>query len=965
MVVYPSGVKKMKDKFHSHYTPSMMLPEALEKTFVQRHDLAIRIVELIHESVTTKSKHHTLLIGPRGIGKTHLISLIYHRIKNIKELDNQVLIVWLREEEWGVMSFLDFLIRILVCLVDEYNDEHLNKQIEALYKLPYKTAEERAANILKDFIGNKTLLIITENLDELFYGLKVKGQNKLRAYIQDNPLFSILATSQGLFNGISSRDYPFYGFFHINHLDELSLVESIELLSKLAELEGNINLATFMKTPKGRARIRALHHLASGNHRLYIIFAQFITRESLDELVGPVMKTLDELTPYYQSRMKLLSPQQRKIIEYLCNETGAIPVKNIAARCFITQQSASSQLKTLRDMGYVKYHSVGRDSYYELQEPLMRLSFNVKKNRGRPIALFVDFLRLWYSPKELKNRLELSKSNSQFEKEYLIDALRSSMNQKEDPHVLACLKDFRLSSNKGNYEDALKAAEDMSEIAITSEDFIKQGRCFMELEIFDKAITSFKNATQINPKDSRAWFYKAIALEMQGSYEEALKSINKAVIRDKSEPHLLYHKGKILFELERSDEAMSSFKLAIKSDPDDDGSLFMIGIILSENNDYEGALEYFNKSTEATKKSHQKGNYDDEICNYNLAKTYFNKGHALLDLNRYEKALEAFNKSIELYSNNERAWNSKGIVQGQMGLYDEALSSLNKSLEIKPDDIKPLLNKSNVLYILEKYDEALDCIAIAIKLEPRSPLPWISKGSILNTLERYEEALEAIDSALNIDSVNSAAWYLKSISLAYLQKYQEALGACETAIRLNDPKICSHFHRVALLFTLNRPEEANKALTDAIYNFTDDKEHLAAHTTLILNRILLANYQSSILQKILYDIITSYKDQKLIEELSYGLVSTINLFISDEIDDRSIERWINKWNDIAHEIDEFALPLTIMDAASRYLKIRDKRVLLELPEEERSILLEILGPITNEKMKMKSSRKHRNLRRNH
>ena len=39
------------------------------------------------------------------------------------------------------------------------------------------------------------------------------------------------------------------------------------------------------------------------------------------------MQTLDELTPYYQARMQWLSPQQRKIIELLCDRRYAVPVK--------------------------------------------------------------------------------------------------------------------------------------------------------------------------------------------------------------------------------------------------------------------------------------------------------------------------------------------------------------------------------------------------------------------------------------------------------------------------------------------------------------------------------------------------------------------------------------------------------------------------------------------------------------
>jgi DNA-binding transcriptional ArsR family regulator len=133
---------------------------------------------------------------------------------------------------------------------------------------------------------------------------------------------------------------------------------------KVARLQSDRELEAFIRSAKGRARVRAVHHLAGGNHRVYMIFSQFLTRASLDDLVQPFMRMLDELTPYYQARMMWLSPQQRKIVEFLCDRRGAAPVKDIAQHGFMTQQTASSQLKDLREKGYVTASSIGRDAYY-------------------------------------------------------------------------------------------------------------------------------------------------------------------------------------------------------------------------------------------------------------------------------------------------------------------------------------------------------------------------------------------------------------------------------------------------------------------------------------------------------------------------------------------------------------------------------------------------------------------------
>lgn len=464
----------------SRFTPSLMKHQDLEEIFVQRHKLAQNIVELIRNSVITPSKHHMLLVGPRGIGKTHLVSLVYYRIREMDDLGDRLLIAWLREEEWGITSFLDLLLRIFRALQEEYGTPPspplakgggevdsllsplnkgggevdsfsllpplnkgglggLSERVEALYQLPPDAAERAGAKLLKEVIGNCTLLLLMENLDEVFAGLGDEGQKRLRAFLQENACCTILATSQSLFNGVKLQTSPFYGFFRIHHLEDLTSEDATQLLANIARLEGDRELESFIQMPTGRDRIRAVHHLAGGSHRVYVIFSEFLTRESLDELVEPFMRMLDDLTPYYQARMQWLSPQQRKIIEFLCDRRHPVPVKEIAQRCFMTHQTASGQLKDLREKGYVTSEAIGRESFYELREVLMRFCLEVKKQRGETIQLFVDFLRLWYSKQELQERLDRLSSAEMLqapslEREYVLQALKAISHDSLQQH---------------------------------------------------------------------------------------------------------------------------------------------------------------------------------------------------------------------------------------------------------------------------------------------------------------------------------------------------------------------------------------------------------------------------------------------------------------------------------------------------------------------------------------------------
>jgi tetratricopeptide (TPR) repeat protein/DNA-binding transcriptional ArsR family regulator len=387
------------------FTPSRTDPKDLEFILVQRHQLLQDAVERVRESALTGHKHHLLFIGPRGCGKTHLVTLIVSRLLADPELADRMRMAWLNEDE-TCTSLLELLLKIHAALEKRYPGEYRPDMLVAAYGMKPDAALEFVSKRLLSTLGSRTLVVVAENLDAIFEGLGPAGQKQLRAFIQENSRLSIVATAQRLVEDLSSRTSPFFGFFQTEHLKPLNVEEATLLLQNLARIHERGGVAEFLSTGRGRARVRALHHLSGGNHRIYIVLSQFITLDSIDALVGPFMQMVDELTPYYQERIRWLPPLQRRIVECLCSCEGTMPVKEIAKRLFATPQTISSQLQDLREKGYVEANQRGRESLYEISEPLMRICVEVKDSqRHQPLRLLVDFLRIWYDDQELKSRL--------------------------------------------------------------------------------------------------------------------------------------------------------------------------------------------------------------------------------------------------------------------------------------------------------------------------------------------------------------------------------------------------------------------------------------------------------------------------------------------------------------------------------------------------------------------------------
>jgi len=824
----------MKNTLISRFTPSLMAPETLEGILVQRHALANYLVDKIRDSATTDNKHYQLLIGPRGIGKTHLVSLIYHRIVKMKDLRDKLLIAWLREEEYGIASFLDLLIAILRAIGKEYPTEYqteLHDAVEGLYELSPEDAESVAAQLLKDFVGKRVLLLIVENLDDVFGGLGEIGQKQFRAYIQNHGFLTILATSQSLFDGIESRDQPFYGFFYPHNLNELELDDAVNLLNQIASLEGKTELASFIQNSTGRNRIKVVHFLSGGSPRIYMVFSDFlVNRESLNGLVEAFMAMLDDLTPYYQDRMKYISNQQRKIVDFLADLRRAAPVKEIAKRCFISHQTASSQLKDLRSKGYVKSEEIGRESWYELREPLMRFCLEVKKQRNEPIRLFVDFLRVWYTQEELQQRLGLRMADVDFadkeslfkyrpnlepipldavmEREYYTRALEAIERNEEDPRLKAYFHEIEYCREQKDDVSALEYAEKLVTSRGEARDWSEKGRCLNRLKHYDEALKCLDKAIEIDSNYARAWAYKGDVLDDLKRYDEALVSLDKAITLDGNDNLAWHWRGHVLNNLKRYEEALASFDRALELDANDKLDWGMRGNVLNNLKCYEEALVSYDRALEID-------------ANYQWA--WSNRGNVLNNLERYEEALESFDRALEIDANYQWDWANRGNVLNNLKRYEEALESFDRAIELDPNDKWAWANRGNLLSSLERYEESLASLNKAIELDPTLSQAWANRGVNLNNLARYEEGLASLEKAIEIAPKYANAWSRRGWSLNKLKRYEDALISYEKALEIDPNDKWDWAKRGDILDNLGRYEEALTSFDKALELNGNDK----------------------------------------------------------------------------------------------------------------------------------------------
>ncbi|MFN8018146.1 MAG: tetratricopeptide repeat protein [Acidimicrobiales bacterium] len=722
----------------SSFTPSTMPAETLEAMFVQREPLAQRMISSIRAAVDTGDLEHHLAVGPRGMGKTHLLSLVAHRLLADDHLRSRIAIAWLREEEWGVTSLGELFEQVLTQLADADQVDHevrtrASDALDHLVEVPLEQLADAAEAALPVVLGDRLLVIVVENLDQIFQDIGTDDQHQLRAFLQNQRNTVLLASTPSLAQSIAVRSGPFFGFFAIHHLDELSVEEARQLLVAIATLrhdDEGTRLVEYLGTDEATARLKVVEHIAGGHPRLWVLMAECITTERLEEVVGLLMAVLDDLTPYYQAQMKALSAQQRKIVMHLSRIEGASTVKDLAAAVRIQERVAATQLGQLVKLGYVRKAELPegftvrdkRTTAYELREPLLRHVLEVKESRGKPLRLIVELLRAWYDDTKLTAWVNADEPTAAKYARAALERPSATSNGRAGPTDSTSGKAFRDGNRafeQGKYEEALAAYEEAAaQEPGAAEVLYNLGITLGKLDRIDEALAAFDTAIALDPYDADSHFNRGVALGNLRRPEEALAAFDTAAALNPNDADTHYNRGVALVTLGRSDEAVAAYDVAIALVPD-----------------------------------HQAAHY--------------NRGVALTELGRNDEALAAYDKAIALDDQDGDAQYNRAIVLARLGRIDESLAAYASVIAIAPSDPNPRFNRASIQ--MRSSDQAIPAaqdLAMAVALAPdamylRQNLTWLLTASAMRAAEEQRHAvgvvIEAWARASTVDAVLDAA----------------------------------------------------------------------------------------------------------------------------------------------------------------------------------------------------------------
>ena len=720
------------------FTPALEPPANLQKFLVGRESLVKRLLAAIDEARTCKSLQHFLLIGPRGIGKTHLLLLVYHTVRGAirwNGIPHDLSKFWepvlLSEEQYGIASLAELLGEVLVRLKDQAPSERLTQLLTHLQRteIPHEAEREMILEYLRQRRSEtgKRILLLLDNLQMILGNFSEEDQSRLRSILISYDLFMIIGSAPTLFNAVLNYQAPFYNFFEIVWLKEISQDEIEELLKKRLEHDKHTDILS--RFDEYRPRIRAIVHLTSGNPRLILSLYQIFTAGEILEVEQALLRLLDGLTPYFQDRMGQLSPQQRKVIEAMALMDGPATPVEISQTAHLPVNTVTSQLKRLEKVGCVRSHKEKgkRETLYDISDQLFRLWRQMRVEAGRRrLGFIVKFLKIWFTEEEIieiivKSLQELAAQLQQAEYEpakEIIDKLY--YYQEVAPAALQPMVHLGRAFGLINTDNLAEAERELQE---------QEARVKTEEE---KELLS------------KVWNNLGVAYARKREYERAVEAYRKA-LEHKPDVHEAWNNLGVAYAEKREYErAIEAYRKAVEHKPDDHEAWYNLGVAYAEKQEYERAIEAYTKALETI------GAEWLLKCRYLM-----NRSRAFFALGRKNEALKDAEEAHRLAAQHQYSEVAP----------DAALWLLMLQLDLSQEQV----HQGNETKAFEHYKKALEYLAQGASLDQaQDALIAYFKGLL------RAKALRVAEKALSLLEAQGHEW------VALMHPYRAALNYLKT-----------------------------------------------------------------------------------------------------------------------------------------------------------------------------------------
>lgn len=666
-------MRRIKDPQIRKFNPgTFQSDEEVVVQFKVRHHELQTVLDILRDNIEAPSCQHTLILGPRGQGKTMLLARTAAELRSNEQFSEDLLPVRFMEESLEIFNMADFWLETLFHLARECQqcDPQLGQELHIRHSaLSKKWESDSLENLARnavldaaDQLGRKLVLMI-ENLQTLFEDVGKDFGWELRKALQTEPQVMLVGSATSHFKGLDDAKLPFFEFFWMIHLKPLNTIECQQLWTVIngQDISGR--------------EIRPLEILTGGSPRLLVIVAGFARHKSMRRLMEELVLLIDEHTDYFRGNLEVLAKTERRVFLAVIDLWQASTPSEISIRARMNIRKVSTMLGRLVGRGAVIVEGTGRKRKYVVAERLYSIYYKLRRNRDEAAVVqnLIRFMSVFYTEVEQSEAFS-SLIEEMAESTDIRDALDRAMA--ENPRITE-----KLVLIGGNSIQNMIASRESQRLKKMIMEPFEDGDFAKVIQIIDQVLSSeYSDVPQLQESfTSWALFTKAIAYyHRQGDLESALLTVSEIIRRlDSAEdPKVRHLVGGLLVTQAQMLRAQGKIELALLT--------------------VEDAFEYSGTSEIAYQQR-------------DFARGLVTKAEILQTQGQLESALSTFEEVVERFGNTENSELQNLVIQ-----------ALIKKAQI----LREQGNPKNALFVLEDVVERFG------NTENSEPQYWISCAMI-------------------------------------------------------------------------------------------------------------------------------------------------------------------------------------------------------------------------------------------
>ncbi len=374
--------------------------------FVVRNPHLQIVLSILDQNIGAKSCQHTLIVAPRGQGKTMLLARTAAELRSSKQYSDVLLPIQFMDDNHEISSMADFWLETLFHVSRECRRIHpqlarelFDRHSDYVKQWHHISLEERARGAVlnaAERLGRRLVLMI-ENLQQLHELIEKDTGWELRQILQTEPRIILLGTATRQFKGIYDANLPFFDFFRILNLNPLNTEECHRLWTAVSKNQEH---------PTER-EMRPLEILTEGNPRLLVLMANFAQCKPPDHLMEELVLLMDEHTDYFRAKIESLPQRERRVFLAILDLWQFSMPREISIRARMEIRMVSAMLGRLVKRGFVIVRGSGKKRLYGSADRLFSIFYKVLRNQNEVLSVenLIRFMTVFYTEKERRESI--------------------------------------------------------------------------------------------------------------------------------------------------------------------------------------------------------------------------------------------------------------------------------------------------------------------------------------------------------------------------------------------------------------------------------------------------------------------------------------------------------------------------------------------------------------------------------